>query len=73
MKVTAVESILVEEFPNLTWVQVHTDEGLVGLIMEQLDLPDLAATARTCSTFATAAATFLRPLLKPSRDAKLPA
>ena len=31
MKITAVETILVEEFPNLTWVQVHTDEGLVGL------------------------------------------
>jgi len=31
MKVTAIETILVDEFPNLSWVQVHTDEGLVGL------------------------------------------
>ncbi len=31
MKVTAVETILVEEFPNLAWVQVYTDEGLIGL------------------------------------------
>ena len=31
MKITAVETILVEEFPNLAWVQVHTDDGLVGL------------------------------------------
>lgn len=31
MKVVAVETIRVEDFPNLLWVQVHTDDGLVGL------------------------------------------
>ena len=31
MKVTAVETIRLGEFPNILWVQVHTDEGLVGL------------------------------------------
>ncbi|MGD9711212.1 MAG: mandelate racemase/muconate lactonizing enzyme family protein [Thermomicrobiales bacterium] len=31
MKVTKVETIWLEEFPNVTWVQVHTDEGLAGL------------------------------------------
>lgn len=31
MKVTAIETLRVEEFPNLLWVQVHTDAGLVGL------------------------------------------
>ena len=31
MKVTAIETIRVAEFPNLLWVQVHTDEGLIGL------------------------------------------
>ncbi len=31
MKITAIETIGLEEFPNLLWVQVHTDEGLVGL------------------------------------------
>ena len=31
MKVTALETIHVEEHPNLLWVHVHTDEGLVGL------------------------------------------
>jgi L-alanine-DL-glutamate epimerase-like enolase superfamily enzyme len=31
VKVTALETILVEEFPNLCYVRVHTDEGLVGL------------------------------------------
>jgi galactonate dehydratase len=31
VKVTAVETIRLDEFPNLLWVQVHTDEGLVGL------------------------------------------
>ncbi|MEE8395423.1 MAG: mandelate racemase/muconate lactonizing enzyme family protein, partial [bacterium] len=31
MRVTAIETILIDEFPNLLWVQVHTDEGLSGL------------------------------------------
>jgi len=31
MKVTAVETIRLGEFPNVLWVQVHTDEGLIGL------------------------------------------
>jgi galactonate dehydratase len=31
MKITAIETIGLEEFPNLLWVQVHTDGGLVGL------------------------------------------
>ena len=31
MKITAIETIQLGEFPNLFWVHVHTDEGLVGL------------------------------------------
>jgi galactonate dehydratase len=31
MQITEIETIYVDEFPNLLWVQVHTDEGLVGL------------------------------------------
>ena len=31
MKITALETIRVAERPNLIWVQVHTDAGLVGL------------------------------------------
>ena len=31
MKITAVETIALGEFPNILWVQVHTDAGLVGL------------------------------------------
>jgi L-alanine-DL-glutamate epimerase-like enolase superfamily enzyme len=31
MKVTAIETIYVDEFPNLLWVHVHTDEGQIGL------------------------------------------
>ena len=31
MKVTALETIGLKAFPNLLWVQVHSDEGLVGL------------------------------------------
>lgn len=31
MRINAIETIRLEEFPNLLWVQVHTDQGLVGL------------------------------------------
>ena len=31
MKVTEIETIHVDELPNVLWVQVHTDEGLIGL------------------------------------------
>jgi L-alanine-DL-glutamate epimerase-like enolase superfamily enzyme len=31
MKITAVETIQLRHLPNLVWVEVHTDEGLVGL------------------------------------------
>lgn len=31
MKVTAIETVRVDEFPNILWVQIHTDEGLAGL------------------------------------------
>lgn len=31
MKVTGIDTIRLKEFPNLLWVEVATDEGLVGL------------------------------------------
>ncbi len=31
MKITALETIQVREYPNLLWVQLHTDAGIVGL------------------------------------------
>lgn len=31
MKITSLETIRLEEFANLLWLRVHTDEGLVGL------------------------------------------
>ena len=31
MKITALETLRLGEFPNLLWVRLHTDEGLVGL------------------------------------------
>jgi galactonate dehydratase len=31
VNVTKLETIRLDEFPNLIWVHVHTDEGLVGL------------------------------------------
>ena len=30
MKITAIETLRTTEFPNLLWVQVVTDEGLLG-------------------------------------------
>jgi galactonate dehydratase len=31
LKITAIETVRLDEFANLLWVKVHTDEGLVGL------------------------------------------
>jgi galactonate dehydratase len=31
MKITAIETIRLGEFPNLLWLHIHTDHGLVGL------------------------------------------
>jgi len=31
MKITRLETLRLGEFPNLVWVRLHTDEGLVGL------------------------------------------
>jgi L-alanine-DL-glutamate epimerase-like enolase superfamily enzyme len=31
VKITKLETIRLDEFPNLLWVHVYTDEGLVGL------------------------------------------
>jgi galactonate dehydratase len=31
MRTTAIETIHVEAYPNITFVEVHTDEGLIGL------------------------------------------
>ena len=31
MKITKVETIRLDEFPNIIWIRLHTDEGLVGL------------------------------------------
>ena len=31
MKITALETLQLGEFPNLLWLQIHTDEGLIGL------------------------------------------
>ena len=31
MKITKLETIRIEERPNLLWLHVHTDEGIIGL------------------------------------------
>ena len=31
MKIAKLETLRIEEFPNLLWLSVHSDEGLVGL------------------------------------------
>ena len=31
MQITAIDTVRLDEFPNLLWVRVHTDDGLTGL------------------------------------------
>ena len=31
MKITQIETIRIEERPQIIWVQIHTDEGYIGL------------------------------------------
>lgn len=31
MKITALETIQLGDYPNLAWLRIHTDEGFVGL------------------------------------------
>ena len=31
MKITRIETLQTPTYPNLIWVQLHTDDGLVGL------------------------------------------
>ena len=31
MRITRIETLQTPTYPNLLWLQVHTDEGLVGL------------------------------------------
>ncbi len=31
MKITQIETIRIEERPHIIWVQIHTDEGFIGL------------------------------------------
>jgi galactonate dehydratase len=31
MKITQVETIRLQEFANIIWIRLHTDEGLCGL------------------------------------------
>ena len=31
MKITKLETIRIEERPNLLWLHVHTDKGIIGL------------------------------------------
>ena len=31
MKITKLENLRIQERPNLLWIQVHNNEGIVGL------------------------------------------
>ena len=31
MEITQLETLRLGEFPNLVWVRVHTDQGVVGV------------------------------------------
>ena len=43
MKVTGIETIQLEEFGNILFVQVHTDEGIVGLGETFFGAPEVAS------------------------------
>src|SRR5947199_9305963 len=51
MRITAIETIHVGAYPNITFVEVHTDEGLSGL-GETFPTPK-AVAAQIHETFAT--------------------
>ena len=31
MKITAIQTLRLDEFSNILWVKIHTDEGISGL------------------------------------------
>jgi len=31
MKITAIDTVTCETYPNMLWIQIHTDTGYVGL------------------------------------------
>jgi L-alanine-DL-glutamate epimerase-like enolase superfamily enzyme len=45
MKITTVETVLIEEFPNVAYLRLHTDEGHVGLGESYLGARAVAAWA----------------------------
>ena len=47
MKITALETIWLESHANFVWVQIHTDEGLIGLGETMRDSPAIEAYLHT--------------------------
>ena len=43
MKITQVETINLAEFPNILWVRLYTDEGIVGIGETFVGAPAVAA------------------------------
>jgi hypothetical protein len=64
INVMAIETIRVGEFPNLLWVQVHTDEGRVGLGETFYGPAAAERIARTCTSAAPPGAISDSPLCR---------
>jgi len=55
MRITTIETIRLEEFPNLLWVHVGTDEGLTGLGENPAGRQDVLVHHFLCAHTASAA------------------
>ena len=58
MKISKVETLRLGEFPNLVWVRIHTDAGIIGLdheaagIGQRPFLPDFQGLPRVAQIVA---------------------
>lgn len=48
MRITKLETLRLAEFPNLVWVRVHTDQGVVGLGETSYAAQSVETSARIC-------------------------
>ena len=51
MKITHIETIRVDEIPQIIWVNIHTDKGIIGLgeVNVNTQLPTMVNATDTTS------------------------